>query len=890
MKKLVLVDGSGFIFRAFHALPPLHTPQGVPVNAVYGFTKALLALQERGDIDYLAVVFDSSRLSFRQAIYKEYKAHRPPTPEELIPQFPMFRQVADALNIKRVEQEGFEADDLIATYSKIAMELGIAVEIQSSDKDLMQLISDDKNISMFDPLKKKAIKESEVLEKFGVSPDKVIYVQALMGDSSDNVPGVKGVGPKTATDLITTFGNLDNIYNNIDKISKASLKEKMLSCKELAYTSLKLVTLEQQVPVEGGLDGFIKNKFDPKTLYTFLNSLSFNSLALKIAKETNLDIIKTPVEDEFNIHQSSNNLSPVKTKNKVVFETVEIKTLSQDTFKNLKLNRRLPILLQNNTLNILDELGQKEYQLKINNNLGKDLFADQEEGFTLNEILINIKDALQATHIQKIFHNAKEILNKCIVLDIHLSSYEDTYLLSYLLNGSKEESQSLKIALVQEFLFAEEDTTTSIKASDLLDLFEIYENTIVNEHCKYVYECIDKPLVATLIQMENFGIMVNKNILIELGQKFTQEIKALEEKIFNISKEEFNLASPKQIGEVLFNKLEIKGKKNKTGSWKTSASFLEDLAEDGVEIANLILQWRQYFKLKTTYTDSLIEKINPHTGRIHSKFLQCQTTTGRLSSIDPNLQNIPIRTQNGKEIRKAFVAKEGYKIISLDYSQIELRVLAIIAQVNNLLDAFKHNQDIHKKTASEIFNVPLAEVTDSLRRNAKAINFGIIYGQSEHGLASLLGISKVEAKNYIDSYFKQYPEIKEYMEKTLEIARKQGYVTTLLGRKCFVKDINHKNYTLRSFAERTAINARIQGTSADIMRKAMVLVDKFLRNNSDYDANIALQIHDELLVEVKETQAAELARTLQVIMEQVFSFPIVLEVNYSIADNWHEAH
>ena len=899
MSKICLIDGSGFIFRAFHALPPLNTKNGTPVNAVYGFAKSIMALQENRDIEYIAVIFDASRYTFRQDIYKEYKAQRPPAPEDLIPQFPLIRQMTDALNIASIEMDGFEADDLIATFTRMAAEQGIEVEIVSSDKDLMQLVDDSKNIHMYDAFKRKVINEAGVMEKFAVHPSKVIDIQALMGDSADNVPGVKGVGPKGAADLINQFGDIDGIYANIESITKKAVKENLIRDKELAYISKELVTLKQDVPVSCTLDALKTREPDPKKLCDFFQTLSFDSLAVKIATKYNIELSECVNNSPLSIHKAvDNSSSKVKQTLEKNIETIE------------ELNKIIPSLANNYELALLHNYNKKNkmisiYDIKLDTNYFINLVQEETQQSLFEEeapkninkiseqdVFEALKDILENEAILKIGYNLKNLMHIASVYSVSIKSYDDIEQMAYVVDGVNTEAEKI-VNLIKDNLFIEKySEDIEVPANFLIDLYYLYRNKIIEGKLKYLYEVFDKPLLNVLFQMEKTGVKVDSQILRDLSAEFEIQIKDIEKNIFELAKAEFNIGSPKQLGEVLFEKMGIKGKKNKTGSWKTDVSVLEVLAEEGEtsesrEIASKILKWRQLSKLKNTYTDKLPEKIDPITGRIHTTYLASATTTARLSSVEPNLQNIPIRSAEGKNIRKAFVAKAGYKIISLDYSQIELRILASIGNVASLVKAFEAGEDIHKTTASEMFNVPLVEVNSDLRRQAKAINFGIIYGQTAFGLSSSLGISREIAKEYIESYFVKYPEIKAYMEESITFARKNGFVKTAFNRKCFMEGINSSNANMKNFAERVAINARIQGTGADVMRKALIDVNKFLvKNNAD--ANILLQIHDEMVVEAKEDIAESLAKQMQQIMENCCDIGIKLAVDYGISDNWFE--
>ncbi|MFL1780665.1 DNA polymerase I [Candidatus Hepatincolaceae symbiont of Richtersius coronifer] len=952
MAKLCLIDGSGFIFRAFHALPPLVSKSGIPVNAVYGFTKSMMALQQN-HVDFIAIIFDSSRITFRQSLYPSYKAHRPEAPAELIPQFSLIRRAAKALNIMGIEKEGFEADDLIATYAKLAVEKGLEVEIISSDKDLMQLLSDEKKVYMFDAFKKRKITEKDVLEKFGVLPKHVIAVQALMGDNSDNVPGVKGIGPKTASALINQFHTLENLYANLEDIPKQTLKDKLQDNKDLAFLSEKLVTLKNNVPINMSIEELKWTTPKPLDLYSFLNELSFTSLAIKIAKDYGLthtenlekankanEKVETNLSNPPLIQNNPNlPLNPLGSKQEKKQAKSQIVTLLKDLKSLLVLFaevREVGILPHLTILKskqiILDKIIIFHPQLNINYHIlikskptpdaspspQTTLFnevkehrakLDDEREIDLTTFISLFQQLLENPAQAKIFYNAKDFFHLIYSYGVKLKSFEDIMLMAYLLKGeiyandesflqlSQKEffsdssylnlSQVSSIAeensssQVSDALLAEDTLTSSVfnhspikmldqpQADWLFSLYHNYMPQLIKEKCKYLYENFDKPLILILLEMEQNGILIDKKVLKDLSKEFFLSLADLEDKIFQISGEKFNLGSPKQIGEVLFNKIGIKGKKNKTGSWKTSANFLQELADEGLEVATLILKWRQISKLKNTYSDKLVLEADSLTNRIHTRFLQSSTATGRLSSIAPNLQNIPIKSSEGKKIRQAFIAPQGYKILSLDYSQIELRILATIANVVSLKQSFINNEDIHSKTASEIFNVPLKDINKDLRRKAKTINFGIIYGQSPFGLANQLGVSHEVAAKYIEAYFYKYPEIKTYMNQTITQAQQYGYVTTLFNRKCFIRDIHNSSFTIKSFSQRAAINAPIQGTAADIMRKAMHKVHQQIKSKN-LNAKLLLQIHDEIVIEVKEEEALKIAQELKYIMEHLF--------------------
>lgn len=897
MKKICLIDGYGFIFRAFYAIKNSLTFNNMPVNAVFGFTKSLMALQEEKNVEYIAVIFDSAGKTFRNDLYNAYKANRPTIPEDLISQFPLVREVTKALNITSVELCGFEADDLIATYTKLAIQEGLAVEIISSDKDLMQLIDDEKNVYMFDALKKQKITSTEVFTKFGVKPQQIIEFQALVGDSVDNIPGIKGIGIKTAAELLNTFGSLDNIFNNVDKITKLALKDKILQGKDSAYLSLKLVTLKNDVPLTIPIANLKKQPPDATTLYKFLTSLAFNSLAVKIANKAGLSVIdiakqhqaSTPCVTPESTTEIVNNNPVLPKENVKNIDIIDSDSLTK-TLATFSSNYYLPILYTLNhktitNISLYDTKHHINYNIQITNSQAEDLFNSKNNVITLHSLLEVLKPLLENSAIKKIFFNLKPLLHAIAPYHIQFQSCEDIMLMDYIVYGPNLNKNPLGAIIAKLYLcnLAIEDITPHW----LLQLYNFYNSELVLKQGKYLYEYFDKPLLFVLYAMELQGITLNSQILKELSIEFQNSLTKLEHKIFALA-EPFNISSPKQIGEILFEKLKLKGTKNRLGSWKTDASALEKISSEH-KIVNFILEWRQISKLKNTYSDKLPEKINPQTGTLHTTFLQASTSTGRLSSIEPNLQNIPIKSIAGKKIRQALVAKKGYKIISLDYSQIELRLLANIGQVPKLITAFKQGEDIHNKTAMEVFKVSKEEITPEHRRQAKTINFGIIYGQTPYGLANQLNISPESAKEYITAYFQQYPEIKLYMDKAIQEARTNGYVLTNFHRRCFINDINSKNHQLRLFAERAAINAKLQGTAADIIKKAMINMFNYIQSHK-YDAHLLLQIHDEVVVEVQEKQAKQLAQKLQNIMEKSTNIGIPIVVDYNIANNWLEAH
>lgn len=858
---LVLIDGYGFLFRAFHAFPPLKRLDGVNVGGVYGFTAMLTKVILEFSCSHLAVVFDPGGKNHRHALYPEYKAHRPPAPEELIPQFPLIREAVSSLNIDILEKPGFEADDVIATYAKMASNQGIKVTIISSDKDLMQLIDD--NISLYDPIKAKKISFSEVKEKFGVTPCRVVDVLSLIGDTADNVPGVPGIGPKTAAELIENYHSLDGIYQNLEAMKESKRKQSLIENKDKAYLSQKLVILDDQVDHISSLDD-IKIKISHVDQFKeFLLKQNFQSLYAK-AEKICQDLFKK--NEHHHDHMRSIKIIELKDK----------KNLEEWLKHNCANYGKICLIIEAGYLCIA--CSEREVVV-ISSTSSMSLFQNDNQISELTKVLVPY---LKDESIIKIVHDAKRLY--------HLTGMtwtaDDIQLMSYVLNNGIH-SHDLKTLTHTYF---ENSSEVDLKkflahcAYYLLILWDKFRTKLVQDKLLILYERIEKPLSMAIYHMEKEGILLDKKKLENIHTDFTSRIQLLEKEIFKISGEEFNIASPKQLADILFNKLNLNVKNNKNNS--TNAEILEELVANGSELAKLILNWRHLSKLTSTYTNNL-SNFTDLNSRLHTSFQMCVTSTGRLSSINPNLQNIPIKTEDGIKIRSAFVAKKGYKLISADYSQIELRLMAHIAEVEQLKNAFLHDEDIHAATASEVFNVPLNEVSKELRRRAKTINFGIIYGQSSFGLASQLGISKSEAAQYINSYFHHYPGIKKYMEDITSFARLNGYVETLLGRKCYFKNINDSNVNIRNFAERAAINAPLQGSAADIIKKAMIQIDEEIIKHR-LDAKMVLQIHDELLFEVNEVILEKFTALIRKIMESTIKLSVPLKVNISNGANWSE--
>ncbi len=910
-----LVDGSGYIFRAYYALPPLsRKSDGLPTGAVSGFCSMLFKLLEDARSDdsknkptHFAVIFDSARKNFRNEIYSDYKANRAEAPDDLAPQFEYIRKSVEAFNLPSIELLNYEADDLIATYAKKITEAGAKVTVISSDKDLMQLVSN--KVRLFDPMKSKVIGEKEVIEKFGVKPDQVIDVQSLAGDSSDNVPGVPGIGIKTAAELINKYKTLENLLKKASEIPQNKRRETLLSNKDKAMISKQLVTLKDDVPLKNDATDFIIKEINKDKLYDFLRDMEFNRLLSQA-----ISFYGEPTKKDFK------DKTLVKKNNKI--NTKTYKTISKE--KQLdelikKLDEKSVIAVDTET----SSLNPQEADL-----VGISVCYEANEAFYIpvghkdktelkkDIVLKKLKPILEDPSIKKVGQNIKYDFIIFKNNGIELSSVEDTMLLSYTLDAGNNRHNMDTLSELhlghktisykdlvgsgkKQLNFADVDIkpATEYAAEDAditLRLYEVLSERVSEEKLERVYEEFEKPMIKILSRLEMNGIKVDDAYLKKLSKKFEERLITIEKEIYKISGKKFNIGSPKQLGEIIYNDLKIaKLKKTKKGSLATSAKILEDLASTGHKFPNLVLEWRQVSKLKSTYTDALQDHISKKTKRVHTSFLLAATNTGRLASSDPNLQNIPIKTLDGKEIRKAFVADKNNLLISADYNQIEMRILADMADVKELKKAFKNNQDIHSLTASQVFDVPIAKVTDDFRRKAKAINFGIIYGITQYGLAKQISVSNEEALSFINSYFKKFPEIKDYMNTTIKTCRKQGFVTNIFGRRIHLRGINDKNFSVRAFQERAAINAPIQGSAADIIRLAMIKIDKVLEEKKK--AKMLLQIHDELIFECLKKDEIEVKKIVKESMTSVSSsdhhmFSIPLEVSINSGNNWGEAH
>jgi len=921
---LYLIDGSSFIFRAYHAIRPLNRPDGTPVNAVSGFCNMLFKLLR--DLDdserpsHLAVIFDAGKKTFRNDIYPEYKAHRPPAPDDLIPQFKIIHDAVEAFNLPSIQLAGYEADDIIATYAKQAESNGSKVTIVSTDKDLMQLVSDD--VRMLDTMKNRHIGIEEVTEKFGLGPEKVIEIQALAGDSADNIPGVPGIGVKTAALLLSEFGDLDTLLARAGEIKQNKRRENLIEFADQAKLSLELVTLALDVPDLPSIDDFALGDIDPDKVLPFLEEQNFRSLQTRILTHLGPDVSAefAPIEDA--------------TPKEVKYETVTTIEVLKRWIKLAENARQITIDTETTSTNAMaaDLVG---ISLSINSGDAcyiplahvnhsdepVDLLSESSaepipDQIPMQEALELLKPLLKNPAILKIAQNMKYDALVLKKYDVEITPLDDTMLLSYVLDAGvnkhnmdelarvhldlstipfKEIAGTGKKQITFDKVAIDKATEYAAEDADITGrLHRLLKPRLVQEKMVTVYETLERPLVPVLVDMEHNGIKVDKDMLNRLSNEFAVRLSELEGVIHDLAGHAFNIASPKQLGEVLFEEMAIPGgKKSKTGAYTTGADILEKLAADGHELPEKVLEWRALAKLKSTYTDALQNIINKDTGRIHTSYSLAATTTGRLSSTDPNLQNIPIRTEEGRKIRNAFIPEQGYKLVAADYSQIELRLLAHIAELDSLKKAFNDGIDIHAMTASEVFGVPIEGMDPIVRRQAKAINFGIIYGISSFGLANQLGMSRTEAKTFIDKYFERFPGIRHYMEDTKQYCRDKGYVETIFGRKIHIGSINDKNGMRRSFGERAAINAPIQGSAADVIRRAMIQMPDALKQ-AGLNAKMLLQVHDELVFEVPEEEIEKTTPIITSVMEKAalpaLQISVPLTVDCGIGDNWNEAH
>ena len=913
-----LIDGSGYIFRAYYALPPLtRKNDGLPTGAVSGFCSMLFKLLEDSKSDnntqkptHFAVIFDSARKNFRNEIYSDYKANRSEAPDDLVPQFEYIRKSVMAFNLPSVDLVNYEADDLIATYADQILQKGAKVTIVSSDKDLMQLYR--KDVRLYDPMKNKFIESEDIINKFGVDSKKVIDVQSLAGDSSDNVPGVPGIGVKTAAELINKYGTLEKLLDNAHKIKQNKRRETLLDNKDKAIISKKLVTLKKDVPVDRTIEEFKLQEIDKDKLYKFLREMEFNRLlssAISTYGEPELsnNKIETKPKEKLQLI-NKNNYHLITDEDQIdewVDEAEEAGEFAIDT-----------------ETSSLDPHQADLVGISLSTKIGKACYIPighkSKRCLKKSIVIKKLKPLLEDKSVKKIGQNIKFDFIVLYKQGIEINSMEDTMLMSYVLDAGKNRHNMdalSEIHLGHKTISFKEIVGTGKKEINFSDveldkameyaaedadityrLYKIFNKNLKLEKLTNIYEIFEKPLIKILAFMEIEGIKIDNKFLKVLSEKFEKKIRSLEKKIFTISKKKFNIGSPKQLGEIIYNELKIAGlKKTRKGSFATSANVLEDLAFKGYEFPKLILDWRQVSKLKNTYSDSLPEHINPNTKRVHTSFLLAATTTSRLASSDPNLQNIPIKSEDGKDIRKAFVAEKEFKLISADYNQIEMRILADLADVKELKKAFKNNEDIHSLTASQVFNIDIKKVDQNKRRKAKAINFGIIYGISQYGLAKQINVSNNEAEDFLNAYFFKFPEIKNYMESTIKFCRKNGYVNNIFGRRSHFNGINDKNFNVRNFQERAAINAPIQGSASEIMRMAMIGINKKFEEIKNLKSKILLQIHDELIFEVHKEQVNKCSKIIQEEMSSVkdsnlHSFSIPLLVDISVGDNWGDLH
>jgi len=913
-----LIDGSGYIFRAYYALPPLtRKSDGLPTGAVSGFCSMLFKLLEDSKSDqnlqkptHFAVIFDSARKTFRNEIYSDYKANRSEAPDDLAPQFEYIRKSVLAFNLPSVDLPNYEADDLIATYVEKILKKGAKVTIVSSDKDLMQLYK--KGVRIFDPMKNKFISEEDIINKFGVDASKVIDVQSLAGDSSDNVPGVPGIGVKTAAELINKYGTLEKLLKSANEIKQNKRRETLIENKDKAIISKQLVTLKQDSPVNRDLSEFKLKEIDKDKLYKFLREMEFNRLlssAISAYGEPKLS--SETVEDKLIEKQK-----PISNKN--YFLITDIKQIDE-WIKEAEETGELAVDTETNSL---DPHQADLVGISLSSKVGRACYIPighkSSKCINKNDVIKKLKPLLEDPSVKKIGQNIKFDFIVLFKQGIEMTSMEDTMLMSYVLDAGKNRHNMDTLSEIHlghktisfkeivgtgkkeiNFSEVEIERAKDYAAEDADITFRLYKKFSKNlklEKMINIYEIFEKPLIKILAFMEMEGVEVDNKFLKTLSSKFEKKIKNLEKEIFKISKKDFNIASPKQLGEIIYNDLKIAGlKKTKKGSFATSASVLEDLAFKGHKFPKLVLDWRQVSKLKNTYSDSLPEHINPNTKRVHTSFLLAATTTGRLASSDPNLQNIPIKSEDGRDIRKAFTSRKNHLLISADYNQIEMRILADLADVKELKKAFKNDEDIHSLTASQIFNVDIKKVDQDQRRKAKAINFGIIYGISQYGLAKQINVSNYEAEEFLDAYFAKFPEIKIYMNDTIKFCRKSGYVNNIFGRRSHFNGINDKNFNVRNFQERAAINAPIQGSASEIMRLAMIRLNKKLSDKKNIQSKMLLQIHDELIFEVPKNNEKTMVRLIKdemasVVKSDHHSFSIPLTVDINVGDNWGMLH
>ena len=928
-RHLYLIDASGFIFRAFHALPPLTRKDGTPVGAVLGFVNMLMKVMKDNSADAVAAVFDAGRLTFRNELYSQYKAHRPETPPELVPQFAIVREATRAFGLPAIELAGFEADDVIATYTKLGREAGYRVTIVSSDKDLMQLV-EDHEVVLYNFFKNRELGRDEVKERFGVGPERVVDVQALAGDSSDNVPGVPGIGVKTAAELINTYGDLDTLLARAGEIKQPKRRESLLENADKARLSRELVRLRSDVPVPASLDELAARVADPTTLRDFLEAQGFRSVLARLGLAEGAE--KSPgaqTEPAWTtVHHAPSSPSSASApkpqaqigkaaRYQLVQELGELKlwvaramakgAVCVDTETTSLEPSRAALV----GVSLAIEPGEACYVPL--GHVREDLLGSEEiKQIPLKDAIACLKPMLEDESVLKIGHNIKYDLRIFARHGITVAPVDDSMLLSFVLEGGshghgmdelaelhlshktitfkdvagtgKNQVTFDKVPLDRARDYAAEDAEVTLR------LYQLLKPRLVTEKLCTVYETIERPLIPVLARMESAGIKVDRAALARLSEDFSKRIAKFETEIHKLAGRSFNIGSPKQLGEILFDEMGLEGgKKGKTGAYGTDSDVLDGLAAQGHDLPARVLDWRQLSKLKSTYTDALLDYIAPETGRVHTSYAMTGAATGRLASSDPNLQNIPVRTEEGRKIREAFVAEKGNVLLSADYSQIELRILAHIANVDGLKQAFKQGTDIHALTASQVFGVPVEGMDPMVRRSAKAINFGIIYGISPFGLARQIGVDQGAARAYIEAYFKRYPGIRAYMDAAKETAHRQGYVTTLYGRRVHLGGINDKNPAMRGFSERAAINAPIQGTAADVIKRAMKRIEPALEK-AKLSARMLLQVHDELVFEVPKDEAKETAALVKRVMEAAAELSVPLTVDTGIGDSWASAH
>jgi len=960
LRHLWLIDGSGYIFRAFHALPPMTRPDGTPVNAVFGYCKMLTQFLDDPAIDHVAVILDAGRETFRNGIYPQYKAHRPEPPEELIPQFPLFREATRAFGLPCMEMQGFEADDLIATYTREAVAAGAEVTIVSSDKDLMQLVGD--RVSLFDPIKMRRLGREAVFEKFGVIPEKVVDVQALAGDSTDNVPGVPGIGVKTAAQLITEYGDLDALLQRAGEIKQPKRREALQTNAELARISRQLVKLRDDVPVTERADSFDKRAPDIATLVPWLEQQGFRTLLAKY--RTGAPATSAPPSQALAAPKPQAAAAPpaadgrdatardwrVSDRAFGLADYELITTAAQledfvvaarkagvvafdcetDALDSLNANLvGVSLALPDGPVGDIDVSRRRAAYVPLGHrppaapkqgalDLGGDQAAASDSDallpgqLAIADMIGVLKPLLEDEGVLKVGQNIKYDYAVFLRHGVRIAPIDDTMLLSFVLDGGKnghgmDELAELHLGVatikfsdvagsgVKQMSF---DRVPIDKARDYaaedadvtMQLWLTLKPRAADERMTTMYERIERPLIPVLVDMERAGIKVDATELKRLSADFERRMAEYEAEAHKLAGKSFNVNSPKQLGEILFDDMKLPGgKRNKNGAWATDVGILEELADAGHALPKAIMEHRQLAKLKGTYTDSLVTEIDRTTGRVHTSYHMTGASTGRLASTDPNLQNIPVRTEDGRKIRKAFVAEKGHTLLSADYSQIELRLLAHVAGIESLKESFAKGEDIHARTASEVFGVPMAGMDPMVRRQAKAINFGIIYGMSAFGLAAQLGIAQGEARRYIEAYFERYPGIRDYMDRTRKFCRERGYVTTPFGRKIHLTGINDKNPARRGFSERAAINAPLQGGAADIIKRAMIALPGAMKA-AGLKTRMLLQVHDELVFEAPLAEADGASATIKATMEKAATLAVPLVVEVGRGASWAEAH